>query len=401
MRLRIVRTRDEQGTAMIIAIIVILVVSTLSIATLSRALSAMSSARRGQDFSGALGTADSGVSDGLYRLDQQGIGAAGPVCAVGAVAPVSCTVPSIPSVSGVSYTMKVVSDGEVRIRSRGYLNGVPHAVEAIAVRGISFPYALFGNNPGTTALDFNGDSNPITSTDGGDAGVASNGVVDCGNHTPATEVDVYAGGGTSKCGAVTVNTLPGTYTPKPPVSGCPAPVNNPITPCLPTTPAPLACPTVTPASSLIASTVLPGVYRCDKAISFGDIPPLAGNVEIWVFTSTVPAIDMGSGNINYSSNGAVAGDSTKLKVYVNGSAADVTNGNHGFNFSGALWAPDVEITANGCKATYTGSVIVKDMNCNGAPHWTFTYDARFRTIFQSGWRVRNYTEIPSQLFGTP
>src|SRR5256885_10015151 len=63
------RSRDERGS-MIIAIGVVLVLGMLSTATLSRTLVQTKSVRRTQDFSGALATADSGLSDALYQVDQ-------------------------------------------------------------------------------------------------------------------------------------------------------------------------------------------------------------------------------------------------------------------------------------------------------------------------------------------
>ncbi len=394
---------DDHGAAMIIAIIVLMVITTLALGGLARSLSGLQSSRHNQDFTGALASADSGVSDGLYRLDQQGTNTAAGACGA-ASAPTTCTVNNVGAVSGTAYTLNVLSESKVRIRSKGVTNGVPHAVEAYAVRDVAFPYALFGtdpNDPSTLSLDFNGNSSPITATDNGPAAIGSNGGIDCGNHTPANQIDLYAGGSVSKCGSVpTINTINATYNPLPPQPSCPVPSNNPPTPCVPSSPSPLPC----PAGGLFSGTVAPGTYVCNQAISFGDVGTIASpGVKVYVFTTTQPAIDLGSGCINggVSGNNCTAGDPRNLQIYVNGTASDVTNGNHGFTFVGVLWAPNVSITSNGCKASYVGSIIVNGLRCNGAPHWTFTYDARLRTMYSSGWRIQDYTEMPSKTFGTP
>ena len=64
-----VQEPDERGS-MIVAIGIVLVLGMLSTATLSRTLVQTRSVKRTQDFSSALATADSGLSDALYQIDQ-------------------------------------------------------------------------------------------------------------------------------------------------------------------------------------------------------------------------------------------------------------------------------------------------------------------------------------------
>src|SRR5258708_5685974 len=71
--------RDEAGNIIVI-VAVIMVLTFLSVAVLARTMSGLSSTRKGQDFSGALATADAGVSDALFRFDQLGSAPAATFC---------------------------------------------------------------------------------------------------------------------------------------------------------------------------------------------------------------------------------------------------------------------------------------------------------------------------------
>ena len=62
--------RDEEGATLIVAMMVMLILATLSLAVLGRTLSSMSFIRHGQDYDAALAAADAGLSDALYKIDQ-------------------------------------------------------------------------------------------------------------------------------------------------------------------------------------------------------------------------------------------------------------------------------------------------------------------------------------------
>jgi Tfp pilus assembly protein PilX len=61
---------DEQGASLIMAIIVMMMLTTLSTALLARTMSVMDFVRDGQDYDAALAVADAGLSDALFKIDQ-------------------------------------------------------------------------------------------------------------------------------------------------------------------------------------------------------------------------------------------------------------------------------------------------------------------------------------------
>src|SRR5207253_7285654 len=120
------RTRDEGGN-MIVAVSVIMVLTVLSMAVLARTIGGLRSSRQGQDFNGALAQADAGLSDALFRIDQQGNAPAASFC-VGPPSP--CALSSVPSAaragsvaSTVQYTARRVADNTYTVLSKGEVNG--------------------------------------------------------------------------------------------------------------------------------------------------------------------------------------------------------------------------------------------------------------------------------------
>ena len=120
------RRRDEAGN-LIVAIRVIMVLSMLSVAVLSRTLSGLTSSRHGQAINGALAQEDAGLSDALSRMDQQGNAAASSFC-VGTSG--GCGLSSVPGASGVQYTARRVDDNTYTVLAKGTVNGRPHAIGA-------------------------------------------------------------------------------------------------------------------------------------------------------------------------------------------------------------------------------------------------------------------------------
>src|SRR5262249_2909393 len=164
---------------------------------------------------------------------------------------------------------------------KGVINGQPHAVQAIVKRSYTYPFAIFSK----TVTDFSGntgnyDSNtctgPVetvddmgnTSCSNPPADLATDGQINCtGSTSPARQQDFYKGGGTTCQNGYL---LPGTYNPKDPVVGCPAPVNIPTTPCIPTSPVP-TCPAT---NGVFWASVPAGNYLCTEADAVGKTPTL-------------------------------------------------------------------------------------------------------------------------------
>jgi len=120
---------------------VIMILLFLSVAVVSRTLSGLHSTRQGQDFSAALGDADAGVSDALFRIDQLGNAPATTFC-VGANVGLHGCIGS--GRSDVEYTARRVDDNTYTIFARGKVNGqLPrrtgdrNALVSVSVRDLS------------------------------------------------------------------------------------------------------------------------------------------------------------------------------------------------------------------------------------------------------------------------
>ncbi|MEA3077513.1 MAG: hypothetical protein QOF60_2421 [Actinomycetota bacterium] len=398
--MRMTPKRDEQGS-MIIALTVIMVLGALAVTVTARTLSGQDSARRNQEFSGALGVADAGVSDALFRVDQLGNGAPPATFCVGGS--VNCTVQSLPGSVAAQYVATKIDDFHVRVRSKGLVNGVPHAVEAILVRDQLYPFALFGD----ASLTFNGSSNgTIYSVDASGATVTtpsadagSNGSITCNSNShPASHHIVYPGGSSNCPDRID---LTGSYKPKDPVVGCPAPVNTPPTPCVP--PTAQACPAV---SGVIPAVLNPGQYLCTSTISFGPTfqvgtpssPANGGVVEIFVIPPAGSTADVyfNGSDLNVNPVGNIEGDPTKFRVYLAGHGiVDPGNGSNAGRWVGIIYAPSSDMTSNGCKADWRGALTFHTATCNGGPNLRVRYDSRVAALTQQNWSVHDYREIPS------
>ena len=401
--------RDDQGN-MIIVMSIMLILAALATAVLVRTMSGQTASRKAAEFAGALGPADAGVSDALFRMDQLGAGVepAATFC-VGPSA--ACLASSLPGAPSTEYVATWDATNRVlKVLSKGEVNGQPHGVEAEIGRSKSFRFAIFGNS----SVRFNGNSaanitavdefgNPATDID---PDVGSNGYIECnGASGGGGEHNVsYPGspGVDPNCNnAVLLES--GVYGPKPPVavSDCNtvAP-NTPSTPCYPGTAE--NCP-ADPATGYLPNPFPPGKYLCRSTVKFlpGNHEVAAGStnggvVELYVIpTSGTADVLLDNSQINVAPSGA-DGDPTKLRLYVAGSGkVEPAGGNNAGRFVGIVYAPQSAMTTNGCKETWRGALVFASMNCNGGPNLSIQYDSRVARLEDEDWSVRNYREVPS------
>lgn len=395
------RGRGEQGS-MIIALTVMLVVAGLAVAVLSRTTSSLTSSKRSQDFNSALGAADAGVSDALFRLDQLAGSTPSSFC-VGAS---TCTVTSLPTDIDVQYTVTPSTTdpaAEVTIRSKGRANDVPHGVEVIARSSYRFPFAIFGK----TSLTFNGngDNNTIRTVDANGnstsrpASAGSNGSLDCngGGSSPA---DTHAAQGSNNCNPQLE--FSEEYNPLDPVLDCSTAntTNAPPQPC-PETP-PTNCASipgivVDESQVTLPTSMVGGRYQCDRTVKFPEssFTVTSGVVELFIVsTSGTPNLDFTKSIVN--GGAAATSDPTKLFVYMAGSGSVLTgNGGNAGEFTGVLYAPSATLTENGCKAKWRGAIVVNEATCNGGPNQSIQYDERIANITDGRWKVKHFRQIPS------
>ena len=406
------RERSEEGS-IIVAMTMIAVLSLLAAAVLARTVSGQDSTRDNEDFSSALGAADAGVSDMLFRLDQIGDGT-----------PTDITVTSVPGAPGTQYTAEYdLGTDAVTVRSRGTVNGRPHGVSAVIKRSRVFPFAIFGvgglafnGNGGGQIVPVDEDGNQIT--DGSvTADAGTNGNIECQSGGGGQSNIAYPGGSVEESCDFATHLDAGTYSPQPPVviDDCSTVEPNvPRTPCGETG-SMSACPAV---GGVITGTVAPGRYLCTSSIQIGGgyVQVGAGNanggiVEIFVIPPTNTAANVtlgtnGSGGKAYVnvSPDALAnnesddddGDPSKFRLYVaGGGLIDMPGGSNAPRFVGVLYAPESTMTGNGCHDGWRGSLIIYSVTCNGGPNLGIQYDVRVATLKDEDWHVDSYHEIPS------
>lgn len=129
--------RSDQGSTLLIAVMVMMILSTLSLGILARSLSVMSFVRHGQDYDAALAEADAGLAHALRALD------AG---AAGTLATLTGSKPSTDAGAGTwSYVATKINDLEYEVRVLGEVGDSRQGVRAKVTRGAKYPFALFAD----------------------------------------------------------------------------------------------------------------------------------------------------------------------------------------------------------------------------------------------------------------
>lgn len=371
---------DESGLegSIAIAMTVTLILTSLSLAVLARTLAAIASARHHQDFSAALADADAGLSDALFRLDQQGP----TTSSIGSTtAPVTGTVAS----GSYAYVVTKVDDFTFRVRSKGIVNGRPHAIEASVVRKPRYEFAIFGNNGVTFNGNGAGNIYAYTTGVGRDSGrkanIGSNRAIVVRSGQGAGDEQVY-------------------YSDQGSCSGCPNPVpaRGPqvvAEPLIPSSPVPGGCPGTN--GNIAGGTVLmSGTYVCDRDVTFNGIVTAGGAVKIYMTNApgTNTTLRLSGSTVNKG------GDPVNLQIFkIGGGTIEPGNGSNTTDFTGIIDAPSSDLTVNGGQMTFQGALVTNTFRVNGSPNLEFKYDQRILALVGEDWRVKDYTEIASGSVG--
>ena len=364
----------DDGSTLIIAMMVMLILSTLSLAVLSRTLTSMAFIRDGQDYDAALAAADAGVSDALYRIDQ--------------------SAPATWSTSGTrgggSYQYKAIkhSDTEYEIRSVGTVGSSKHGVRTKVTRSAKYPYALFSQQDmlfnGNTTLDIYG-LLTIGGPQTGDANVGSNGkiIVNSGQGAGTAQHYHAPNGGCINC-PNPIEHKEGPYELEPVVAPAGA----------------AACPGVYDLltdSYVISVAVTPGTYKCTKNVVFTGTVSIVGTGAFVLYlvpanaTSPAPKLDISTAIINPT------GKSRNFQILKAGDGAlDVGVGNTAatLSYNGIMYAPDSTVEINGGKY-WVGSWVVNKLEVNGGPTIKIGYDLDLETYLGIDWKVSRYAEVSS------
>ncbi|SRR5579871_5606796 len=362
--------RDEDGS-LIIAMGVLMVMTMLSMAVLTRTLVALTSVRRTQDYSTALGGADSGLADALYQIDQGK----------------SATFSVANGKTGAEtwgYTATYINQNTWTVTAEGTTNKVKHAIQATVARTVLYQYAIFSQQDMTFHGNGGGNIQSYNSVTGqsntGDAAIGS-------DHS----ITINGGGGGNEQDF---------YTPNGSCSGCSNGVqkNGPITLSDPTAPTTSqACP--------VNGTFGPGAingsaglaFLCNQNVTFsGTITVTNGPLVVYVGANY--SVEMSDATINGGGGGASppTTDATQFQLLKAGTGSfDVGNGAHAASVNGIIYAPSSSVTVDGGHMHVSGSLMVNQLTINGNPNFTMYYDDKIETLTSGSWKVSGWHEIPA------
>jgi hypothetical protein len=427
-RIRARRRGQEQGN-IIVAMLIILVVATIGTAMTYRVINNESIVLSRQGTASALATANAGLADALFRLDQGSSAEGNGVQFF--VSPTACsgncvatTVPGIDTNpkdrASVQYVATQVNAGEWYVDSVGTVRNQRAAVHEVVTRAPKYPFALFANS----SLSFNGNAQGSfsTYTDGasysstpgnpnpnpnGSVSIGSNGAITCnGGIGNNVQTDYY---GTASVGSLSSS-----------CSNSQSFQNIYYLPSVSTN-LPDNCPNGGNLGSGFGSTwntLNAGTYVCDEPVNISGLLQVTGAVTLYInltggsYNSSTAALTIATPSYvndlyDYCQNTTPAPAqctpapnlpaAANFQVLIN-SAGQVGFANgQGYYFGGILYAPQAYLTEDGCKSHYYGSLTINTLTCNGGPHLYVSYDTALQGIYGS-WAPSSYTqENPSSV----
>ena len=413
LRLRRSDPGREDGSLLVVVIFTVVILF-FGIAFTVRAQGDLHQAGIVSNTNAARAVAIAGLSDALFRIDQQGTTNSS-FCVGSAV---QCTVGSVPGAPGAQYAAKYLgSSGNFSILSEGTVHHQNYTIQATIAQVPSFPFGIFAGS----GVTFDGSGTNITlaltqpdGTQTGLADVGSDGTITCHGSGTYGQNQVTYDGGNSNCPAW-LNEA-NSFTPQQPVASCPAPVSvvPPPTPCMPANnrASPLC-----PANGVFTSPIEPGVYDCTGSITFSGTVNFdysnsynGGKAQIYLFPDAngQSNIEMAGATVNQYDNYAGScdgagsfqcGDPRALQIYAAGSGnVDVGAGSNTASFDGVLYAPGLSMTVNGGQLLWIGQFTLNQVLIHGNPNFSVHYDSRLGTIYQPSWQVQNFTGVPNETF---
>lgn len=416
--------RSDRGN-IIVAVMIIVVLVTISSALLYRVVGDARLVVAQQNTSIATAAADAAVADAMFRIDQGQVGADPRTPAVFCVkaGDANCVASSITGAPGISYVARQTTIDHGRkwtidaLATSGTRTG---AVQQTETKNQEFPFAIFSHY----LTDINGTSggccdvyNSSTSTTFNNTDPIYFGTdhsIVCSGGTGSNVYLEYYDGSTPNCGAGGANTtattssypFPSTNPPSQ-NSGCPwAPggtgngVISAATTIGPGTNGPYVCTTLTigPNNTAVNVTLSgpvviylnPTSPGTDLTIGGGSYVNDPWDAKSCTAISATCQLPVASNLVIYD-NAPYTSDTTPL--YGDGNS----NGNGGYFFGGVIYGPNAGMTGDGCKSTYYGSVNLDDITCNGGPHFQVHYDEGLSTV-TSSWTAGQYTVLnPNQV----
>lgn len=421
------RCRGDEGSTLILAVCVMMILTTLTVALQARTLSSLKFMRHAQDSEAALAAADAGLAKAVYRIEN------------GQVDNWEELSPGADQEKNPLYKLRAERIGptpptEFVVSVRGKRGDATKAVRALVTRDALFPYALFGYQ----GLTIDGSTNVgnlqfsvAAAVDASTVGVrvGTNGMLTCRGTSPAN-VKYESVGGFSGCPANQWTALEhkrprlDLEPPPTPNQGCPADGRSFGT----TLDVEFDLATalkidsflgdnalsaiVTQALSLGLTTAwLPvkfvdgsaGPFVCRQPVTLSGIVLPIGSKPVQIYVLKKPtgecnSLDISKALINsVAAAGKLLGRARDFQIYKDGDCTlDVGDGNtlDTLSYNGILYAPDTVMTINGGKQ-FQGSLMVGQMKINGGPNIMIKWDDDLKTYYGQKWRVSRYAEVSS------
>lgn len=387
------RSASDEGSV-VVAVMVIMILVALSAGILTSVVGNGEIVLGRQNTSAALAAADAGVADALFMIDQQP--SVNKFCVSPTVS--GCVAQSVPALASdpstsVSYQAKQLSQTEWQIDSVGTVHGTQAAVQELLVRSAAYPYAMFGN----TGLTFNGTSTygfgtftaggVSVDSPAGNVSIGSNGTIACNGGLGSNVTPFYYSGGGAVSGSC---------------GGTPQPI--PTSDNLPIPQAPAGA-TSCPYNGNLGATagvasLSAGTYLCTTPVTInGDLAVQGGAVSLYIildpstYGASTPALTITPGsNVNFNPSDPLP-DATQFIVYSNSTGTFGNSDGSGYTFAGILNAPNASLTADGCRSTYYGALVINTLTCNGSPHLQVYYQNSLNQFYGS-WAVTGFTQVP-------
>ncbi|HEY2428050.1 MAG TPA: hypothetical protein VGI06_03895 [Acidimicrobiales bacterium] len=352
------RGTDGERGSLVIALAVVFVLSGLALAVTARTVGALDNARLQQDTAAATAAAGAGVTDALHALGQWSPPATPPSTGAGT------------SGAGTYSWSATITDAlHATVSSIGTVNGRRHRVEASVTRPSAWPWVLAAR--GSLVLDGPGRIGPS-----GSGRLAAGGALVLRHDAPGGAGQDLIGSGGSCSGCGSPDLLPDAVLPVPQV---------------PSSPAPLSCPTDSGTGTVTGLTA--GTYVCRGSLSFGPNVQIAGPVVIYLVAVDGPAsLDLTGSVVNDG------GDPTDLVIHVVGAGVvEPGDGDAAARFTGLIDAPDASLRSDPCGLSVTGALVLGSLACTApaaGPGPSFTADAGAMALPGGPWGVGSSHDAP-------
>jgi hypothetical protein len=427
----VLRGRGDEGSTLILAVTVMMILATLTVALQARTLSSLKYMRHAQDSEAALAAADAGLAKAVYRIEN------GQQNDWFEDSPDDTSGKAIPPI----YRFQAQRVGgtpptEFIVSVRGRQGQATKAVRALVTRDALFPYALFGYqgltiDGSTDAGNFSFSVNGAVDASSVGVLIGSNGMVTCRGNM-AANLRFKSVGGFSGCPSNQWEALDQKQPrldidpPPTPNRNCPADgksfgtvqkmafsldvaaklkafVGSSI---LSSMSSGLGMLNVTLTTEELPVRVIDGSggpFVCRQNVVLEGIVMTTGTTPVQIYvlknnSGQCSSLDISSGIINAAAAaGTNLAKARMFQIYKDGDCPlNVGTGNTSdtLSYNGILYAPDTVLTVNGGKQ-FQGSIMVGSMKINGGPNIIIKWDDDLKTYYGQKWRVSRYAEVTS------